>query len=117
MEREVPGCEPGILPCVGHRKNVTAVELAPIRVAAQFAVLGRWRLLWITIEPVVNNVVIKLFAPEQTGIRLAHDIRFGGGKLGGNDSGVEFVRFAPADCKNIDKLLAEVFLRREFLAG
>ena len=75
MKRQIPRCIPRVLPFVRHRNDVGIVEVLPVPVAAVFA-RGRWgRLVRVTVQPHVNVVVIKLFAPQQAGQRLAVDER------------------------------------------
>ena len=47
--------------------------MVPFMIAAVEPFVRRLRARWIALEPVVDIVVIELFAPEQTGERLAHD--------------------------------------------
>src|SRR5207244_8187168 len=73
MEREIPCGEPGVLPRVGHRDYVGAVELAPVGIAAEMPV-GRRR--WfgrVAVEPATDVDVVVLLAPDQAGERLPLD--------------------------------------------
>src|ERR1700727_2862534 len=64
VERRVPRCEPGVLPLIGHRKNVSAEEVTPV-----FRLLHplRWwcNLCGVTAHPSLSDKVIKLLAPKQ----------------------------------------------------
>jgi hypothetical protein len=77
VEREIPGRVPRVLPLVRHRDHVAVVEMAPIAIAALLADLGRARLLRVAVEPRVDRVVIELTAPQESGVRLAHDQSLG----------------------------------------
>src|SRR5262249_17277857 len=67
MKGEVPGCEPGIFPLVRHRHNIGGHEVTPIPVAAEFPVLGRWRLSRVTIKPALHIETVKLLVPQHSG--------------------------------------------------
>ena len=73
VEREVPGRVPRVLPLVGHRDDVAVVQVLPVAVAAVLAACGRRRLVGIAVEPVLDDVVVELLAPEQPGVRLPRD--------------------------------------------
>ena len=70
VKRKIPRCVPRIFPFVRHRHDALVVEMGPVGVAAILAFLGRRRLAWIAFQPFLNDVVIKLFAPEHPGQRL-----------------------------------------------
>ena len=61
VERQVPRGEPGIFPLVGHRNDIATVEVCPFPVAALPAGLRRWRHARVPRQPVLNDIVIKLF--------------------------------------------------------
>src|ERR1700761_5128811 len=70
MERRVPRREPGVLPFIGHRKDVSAEEMTPG--FGLFHPLRWWcNLCGVTTHPCFGDEVIKLLAPEQTGERLS----------------------------------------------
>src|SRR5580704_1923680 len=77
VEGEIPGGEPRILPFVRHRNYVAAEYLQPIMVASVPSAIGRLRLVCIPSQPVLHDVVVELFGPEQAGRRLScHILRF-----------------------------------------
>src|SRR5437588_7440384 len=67
MKGKVPGGIPRIFPIVRHRHDTFIVEMAPVRIAAEFAQLRRGWLGWIAIQPFFDNVVIELLVPKETG--------------------------------------------------
>ena len=76
VERQIPGGVPGVFPFVGHGDDVAVVEVDPICVAARGAGGRGRRLLRVALQPVLNDVMIELLAPEQPGIGLARDAGF-----------------------------------------
>ena len=71
VKGQVPGGEPGILPFIGHRKHIAIEKVLPIGVAARFPLCRRRRRLFrIAVQPVVHDVVIELFVPQQPRKRL-----------------------------------------------
>src|SRR5271170_599552 len=73
VERRVPRSEPGVLPLIGHRKDVSAEEVTPgFRL---FHPLRWWcDLCGITAHPSLSDEVIKLLAPKQAGKGLSGDV-------------------------------------------
>ena len=51
MEGQVPGGEPRVLPIVGHRQDIGAVEQTPVAVAAVPSLGRRWRLGGVAVQP------------------------------------------------------------------
>ena len=76
MERQIPGGIPRILPFVRHGDNVTVEQMRPFTIAAVATRLRRRRLVRIAADPVLNGIMIKLFAHQQTSERLAGDVGF-----------------------------------------
>ena len=70
VEGQVPGGEPGVLPLVGHRDDVAVEQVRPVGVAALGAAGRRRGLRRIALEPVLDDVVVELLAPEQAGVAL-----------------------------------------------
>ena len=73
VEGEVPRREPRVFPFVGHRDDIPAVKMEPVGVPSVFATFRRRRLLRIAVQPITHDVMVELLAPEQAGMRLAHD--------------------------------------------
>ena len=71
VKGEIPRGEPGILPLIGHRDHVRAVEMPPVPITPMLALRRRWRLLRVTLEPLLHGVVVKHLAPDHAGERLA----------------------------------------------
>src|SRR5262249_19218664 len=71
MKRQVPRCVPGEFPFVWHRHDPLVVNIAPTGVATFKPVGRRWRLAGIAVQPLVDDVMIKLFVPKKSGERLA----------------------------------------------
>ena len=67
VKRKIPGRVPGVLPLVRHRNDIGIIEMGPVGVATVEAFTRRFRHARITFEPSIDIVVIKLFAPEQSG--------------------------------------------------
>lgn len=69
---------PRVLPFVRHGHNIPVKQLSPLcfRVSPLESLAGWSRHVWITDQPVVNDVMIKLFAPQQTSVGLARHVRF-----------------------------------------
>src|ERR1700736_6462054 len=64
MKGQVPRCVPGKLPLVRHRHDALVVKMTPAGVAAVVAFVRWRRLVRIAIEPLLDDVMIKLFAPK-----------------------------------------------------
>ena len=96
VERQVPCCEPRVLPRIRHRQHVERVQMAPARIAAVAVTLRRGRLCRIAVEPAPHLVGVDLLAPDQAGARLPQDSHLLGAHLGRRESGVELIciRFA-----------------------
>ena len=78
VERGVPRGEPWVFPFVGHGEDVACEEVLPIGIAAVVAG-GRGRgEAFVSGEPVLDDVVIELFGPEEAGVSLAADEVFFG---------------------------------------
>src|SRR5580700_8919963 len=96
MEPKIPRSEPGILPLVRHRDYVAAINMSPIFVAAMQATgRGRWTCR-VAGDPIRNDVVVELLAPEQPSSGLACHAPFGLAKLHSRDRLVIVVGFADA---------------------
>ena len=70
VKRQVPGRKPRILPRVRHRDHVVVVEVRPIVVAAVPGARRRRRLRRIALQPIANDVVVELLAPQHARQRL-----------------------------------------------
>src|SRR5271157_1022613 len=92
MKAEVPTGKPGIFPFVRHGEDILAVKMTPTEVAASLAA-GRGRgKSRIPFEPVVHDVIVKLFTPQHPGKGLTLDrFEFARHPRGGNPV-VELVR-------------------------
>ena len=73
MESEVPRGVPGKFPFVRHRHDAVVVKVTPLRVAAELPVVRWGRLGRIANEPLLDDVMIELFAPHHAGERLPLD--------------------------------------------
>src|ERR1700758_4192940 len=99
MKRQVPGRIPGVLPLVRHGQDIRVVEMRPLAVAAMTTAGGWWRLCRISIQPLRNVEVEKLFAPDHSGEGLtlhAARVRAFDAFL---QVCVEFVRLADPACE------------------
>ena len=70
VESKVPGCVPRKFPFVRHRHDALVVKMTPAGIAGVLAFVRRRRLVRIAIEPLIDDVVIELFAPKQSRERL-----------------------------------------------
>ena len=82
VEGEIPGGEPGVFPFVGHGDDITGVEVAPVGVAGIGVARRRWDLAGVALAPVVDDVVIELLGPEESGVGLAGDVAWFLGVVG-----------------------------------
>lgn len=73
VEGKVPCGEPWIFPFVTDREHIAGKDMLPIGVASLFAFWGRGRLAGIAEEPVADDVMVKLFGPDETGVGLSGD--------------------------------------------
>src|SRR5215203_2227135 len=71
VEREIPGREPWIFPFVGHRHDISNLQVPPSAVAAVLAAFRRGWLKRIAIQPVPYLQMIELLAPQHSGKGLA----------------------------------------------
>ena len=67
----IPGGKPGILPFVRHRNHVPAVDMLPIVISSRPATGRRHGRVLISSQPVLDDVLIELFGPEQPRGHLA----------------------------------------------
>src|SRR5215467_2493839 len=107
MKRQIPRGVPRILPFVGHGDDVGVEQMAPYVIAPMPASFRGRRLSGIAIEPVANDVVIKLLGPEHPRERLAHDVLCVGREVLGYHGSVEFVCLALSRFKDLFKLTAQ----------
>src|SRR5206468_12638574 len=59
---------------VRHRDYIRVVEMFPIAVATLLSFGRRRRKRRIAVEPLLDDVVVKLLRPEESGERLSHHI-------------------------------------------
>ena len=69
---QVPCGVPGILPFVWHGDHIGVVEVPPIPVAPVLAFGGWGRVARISLQPILDDVVIELLRPQHAGEALAH---------------------------------------------
>jgi hypothetical protein len=93
VKREIPRGEPGILPLVGHREDVGALEKEPLLVSRRHTLLAVQR-QHLVLHPLAHGVVVELLAPQHARERLSHDQTIVVREARGNDGRVEFVRLA-----------------------
>ena len=69
---------PGILPLVWHGYNISVKQLSPLcfRVPSIEPVSGWGRHLRVTSQPVFNDVMVELFAPQQASVGLTRHLGF-----------------------------------------
>src|SRR5260370_28729322 len=83
VECEIPSRKPRVFPFVRHRDDVTTMDMPPILVPSALVAVGRRGLIRIALEPVLDDVVVKLLAPEQAGVCLARNRALFGSRSGG----------------------------------
>ncbi len=101
VKSKVPRGEPRILPLVGHRDDVSGVEMSPIRIAPGLARLGRRRPGGIAVEPPIHFVAEVLLRPHQPGKCLAHHQPFVVSDVTRLDHAVKLVGFSFALIENL----------------
>jgi hypothetical protein len=57
---------PGVLPLVGYRYDVAIKEMCPVVVPASQTRGRRGRHLGVALQPVLDDVVVELFRPQET---------------------------------------------------
>src|SRR6266704_2208352 len=68
--------------------------MGPLMVTALPALLRRGRVARVTLQPVLDYVVVKLLGPQHAGETLAHNILCIRGKVLRNEGGVKLIGFA-----------------------
>ena len=113
VERQIPGGEPRIFPLVRHRDDVPVEKMRPLPVPTELSLRRRQWLRRVACQPVANDVIIKLFAPEQSGVTLARDFLRLLIHLRGNKRVIKFVRlFNPLSENPIE---ISKWIRRRFV--
>src|SRR6516162_3464111 len=74
--------------------------MGPVMVAALLTLRGRRRLARIAVQPITDDVVVKLLRPQQAPVRLPNDAAFLVTDARGNARGMELVGLAAAFCKD-----------------
>ena len=74
MERQIPGCVPGILPFVRHRDDVVVDHVEPIAIAGYTFVFPVQGMGVVFLQPLVCVEVVVLFGPEHPRERLADEV-------------------------------------------
>ncbi len=64
VKRQVPRRVPGKFPFVRHRHDTLVVEMTPAGITSLLAFLRRRWLSRVSVEPLFNDVMIKLFVPK-----------------------------------------------------
>ena len=80
VKSAVPGGVPRVFPFVGHGDDVAVEEVPPVEIAL---LAGSGGAAFVRL-PIGDDIVVKLFAPEQAGIGLARNIFFLISQIGGN---------------------------------
>lgn len=65
---------PWIFPLVGHRDDVHVEEVQPLKVASLEPGRWGWRLSAVTFEPLLDDVVVELFTPQQARVGLSRHL-------------------------------------------
>ena len=112
MKRQVPRGVPRVFPFVGHREDVTIEHVGPIRVAARLARLRRRRNVGIAREPVLHDIMVKLFVPEQAGVGSSRDKTLLRTGVGRDDFAVVLVGFLLALSDHAAEALSKELLGR-----
>ena len=107
VEGQVPGGEPGVLPLVRHRDDVPDEHVRPAGVAALGAAGRRHRVRRIPGRPLLDDVVVELLAPEQSGVPLPEHPPLVLRRRLGQSLAVELVGFPDALVHHLLELGAE----------
>ncbi len=107
VEGQVPCRKPGVLPRVRHRQYVAAVEVFPSGVSTIHTRCGRLGHLRIAFEPILDDVVVELLAPQQAGVGLARNQARVRAQVVGKNLRVKRVGFPLAGCKRFRKFVVE----------
>src|SRR5437868_6633313 len=107
MERQVPSRVPRILPLVRDGDDISVVEMFPFVIAALASLSRRRRRLRITVQPLLNDIVIVLLGPKQSAQRLPHYCASIVGKIGRDYGLVKFICFVNAIGKGLLEILIE----------
>src|SRR5690349_16288487 len=94
MKRKIPRRVPRILPLVGHRNDIGVVEMFPLVIATAHTLRRRLRCCRITIQPLLDDVVIELFGPEHACECLTHNKPRVSREVFGNYAAVKLIGFA-----------------------
>ena len=76
VKRQVPCGVPRIFPFVRHRNYVSIVEVQPLGVTPVPTAGGWRRHVGVALQPVFDDVMVKLLAPEQPGVGLPDNAAF-----------------------------------------
>ena len=70
VERQVPGCVPGVFPLVRHGNHITVEHVVPISIShSTFRDSHEWMRLML-LQPGIHIVEVELFSPQHTSERL-----------------------------------------------
>src|SRR5438105_3524574 len=105
MKGKVPRCIPWKFPLIWHRHDALVVKMTPLRVALVFTLLRRRRKSGIAFEPLIYDVVIKLFAPKHSRKRLTLDRAVFRAQALGRERGVKFIGFMRARFEQLIEVL------------
>ena len=116
MKGEIPRRVPRKLPLVRHRHHTLVVKMTPLGVAGVFAFIRRRREGRIPLEPLLYDVMIKLFTPKHSRQRLALDRAMLRAQTIGCERRVKFVGLARTFRKQIIEVRkrAKRFLARTY---
>ena len=105
MKGKVPRCIPWKFPLIWHRHDALVVKMTPLRVASVLTFLRRRRESGIAFEPLIHDVVIKLFGPKHSRKRLAFDRAVLRAQALGRKRGVKFIGFMRARFEQLIEVL------------
>src|ERR1700730_11087109 len=66
VERQVPSRIPWVLPLVRHGNHICVVHVGPLMIASALALLWRGWGSGVSLEPILDYIVIELFGPEHS---------------------------------------------------
>src|SRR6266487_5195796 len=99
MKGKVPRRVPRKFPFVRHRHDAFVVKMTPLGIASVLTFLWRRWKSGITLEPLLHDVMIKLFVPKHPCQRLALDCAMFFAQTVGRERRIKFFSLVLAFCK------------------
>src|SRR5262249_22834724 len=104
MKGKIPRRVPWILPLIGHGNDIGVVKMFPLVISTTNPLSRRFGRRRITIQPLLDHVVIELLGPKHAGECLAHDQPRVVRKMFGNDGLIELISLVKATAEDLFKI-------------